>query len=372
MIKMRNKHIFTILTIAIVFVFALYIQPAEAFYFNNAKDALTRIEINTPASHLISFSLSNNEKIEVGYNLNISLKKSGVGFSIDDTSMTTADLDFNDGRERNIVSVDGTCSGFSGSDDIAVGVDGATSTITFTPCSGFVASQSNAAVDIKFGAAAMVGGLGVNRATNPIAPGTYTINIGRNGVSGTNILVIIIADDQLSITGTVDPTIAMFLSTNRFLSFGEVIDTDVRYATDDGSGSTIEPSNGKPFTVSSSTNGLGGITIYMYDQGNGIDSGLWSSDLMQLIPAQSSTDVIAASKSFGTYAKNETGFAIDDKFDNSGTGDGPITLTPQVVAQNNAPYADGSFDIVLKMATDGTTKAGHYGDTITFLCTAIY
>ena len=372
MIKKKSQHILTILVIASFFVFAHSIQSAQAFYFNNARDDLTRIKIATPSTHLIGFTLSNNEKIEIGYNLNIALKKSGVGFTIDGANMTTADLDFNDGRERNIVSIDGSCVGFNGNDDIAVGVDEVTSTLTFTPCSGFVSSPKNAAIDIKFGAAAIVGGLGSNRVTNPATPGTYFINIGRNGVPGTNIAIIIISDDQLSITGTVDPTIALFLSTNRSLSFGEVISTDVRYATSDGLGSSTIPENGKPFTVSSSTNGMGGITISMYDQGNGIDSGLWSSETMQLIPSAASTDVLAESKLFAVYAKNQAGFSLDDKFDNSGSGDGAIMLSPQVVAKNSLPYADGSFDIVLKMATNSNTKAGKYQDTVTFICTAIY
>lgn len=362
-IKIKNKAIFGVYLI-IMFLIVILSDHAEASNYVNLKDTMTRTKISTLSSHSITFQLTDDERIEVGYNPVIDFGEDSGGFVVDGASTVINDFDFNDGTERTVLS-----SCVDGANNIAFSIDDPTGILTFTPCGSYEPSLPNANVIIKYGTSATGG---VDRVTNPAIAGTYLIAIKHNAVSGTNIATVIVNEDKLNIDGTVEPMLIFSISSTAGLHFGDFIGTEIRYATDTLGGSLVEPVAGKPVSLFAGTNGQGGFTIYFYDQGSGTDSGLFANAISELIPAVPSSQVLSNTKTYGAYGKNASGLNIDAGFDNNGVGDLSVSRTPQELAGINTPLSAGSLDLVLKASTTAVTRAGLYSDTITLLCTGVY
>lgn len=363
---MKNKLIFVVLGLIVLLSFVIP-KIVDAQSIAAPRDTIGRIKVSLPTSHLITLTLTNNERFKIGDDLNIDFDNN---FQIDPNA-TAVDFDLNDGVERNIVSTNGLCVGFNGTNDIAISLDIAASKISFIPCGSFVQSGLNPTITIRVGENASQGGTGTNRITNPAIPGTYT-NIISIGGSRREVAVQIILEDQLSISGTVDPMIIFSISAND-IKFGQFITTKARYATTDGIGSESLPQNGQPVSIYAGSNGQGGVSVYASDAGDGTNSGLWADSISELIPATPATSVVDNSKTFAVYGKNASGLSLNPLYDNDIlNGEQAITRTPQILASTTTPLSGGSFDLVLKASTTSVTKAGHYVDVITILCTAIY
>ena len=207
--------------------------------------------------------------------------------------------------------------------------------------------------------------------TNATTQGSYAVTVA---VAGTNTATAqfadyIIDDDQVGVTGTVDPSLSFSIS-DIAIGFGSFIGTAIRYATGDAAGNASVPANDLPTKLVVSTNGDNGATITIQDEGSGSNPGLWSaSPISELIPAAASTLVTTGSKKYGAYGKNASSLTIHESFDNDTNSDVAISRTAQTFASATDPLSSASVDLTLLAAIDATTKAGAYTDTITIICT---
>ena len=208
---------------------------------------------------------------------------------------------------------------------------------------------------------------------NATTAGSYLITVavtGANTESG-NISIVVVDDDQVAVTATVDATLSFTISANS-VGFGSFVGTAVRYATADSNGDASQPGVDNPVKLEASSNGSRGLSISIQDQGSGAAAGLWNSVASELIPAAPSREAdVAGAKKYGVYGKNATNLAIADGFQHDQSKDVAITRVAQTFATYNT-VGGGSVDLALLAAVDATTKPGSYADTITLICTGLY
>ena len=215
---------------------------------------------------------------------------------------------------------------------------------------------------------------GVGKLGTPANTTTGIITMKTNNntidVDSTNFIIDIIANDQISISGVVDPTLTFSISDNS-IGFGAITSAAVRYVTGDLLGSATEAANGSPSTVSVSTNGTGGVVVEIKDTNSNSASGLYSSTagVEKTIPSAASTSVTLGNEGFGVYGKNSSNITLSEAFDNDSTSDLAISTTFQTIASTSGPVDSGSFDISAKAGVSGSTPAGNYADTLTVVAT---
>jgi len=226
-------------------------------------------------------------------------------------------------------------------------------------------------VVIEIGTNATFGVAGDQAINNPTTANVYIISIaGSFGDTG-SMSIVTLTDDQVQVTGTIDNTLSFAISDNA-IGFGNFATTNIRYATADAVGDVSQPGNGLPTQLTVGTNSSQGLTISISDEGSGVAAGLYNTVASELIPASASTLVVNNSKKYGAYGKNASSLTIHESFDNDSTADVAISRTPQTFASTNSAVNNGTVDVALLAATDSTTKAGSYADTLTLICTGNY
>jgi len=190
----------------------------QAAALTSMSDTMTRLQTSTLSSHDILFTLVGANTVANGDTITIDFDEDGGKFTVANSGWVVGDFDFNDGAERVIFGVvQGTapqtpdCTGSVGVNDIAVAVETDTGKIKFAPCSSYTASGAAPIVNIEFGSVAA--GPGTNRITNPGSSGSTVIAITETTDSG-SLAVPIMTSDQVTVSGTVDPSITSTLSSS--------------------------------------------------------------------------------------------------------------------------------------------------------------
>ena len=332
-------------------------QLVQAANLTTLSDNMSRIKASTLSDHTIDFVtptgvIALNQTITLNFNSFTTV-----------TAVTASDVSLG-------VSSSSACSGFSartvnaspGLDIWGVGVS--STTVTFTaPSSGTIGTSGILAgkcVEIRIGAN-RTGGGGTTRITSP-GTGLQTISIaGTFGDTGT-IGVAIIANDQVALTATVNPTLTFTLSQTS-LGFGALTTANGRWATN-GGGANVATAG---LRLATSTNGVGGYTIYVL--GDTLKDG---------------TKTITALGSSTASSPNNTQFGMNVATFSTGTG--VITLQPPYstasqygwtatgttqtsVVTNTGPDSGSQFDISYLANISGITPAGNYTATHTWTAT---
>ncbi|MCX6806534.1 MAG: hypothetical protein NT135_00165 [Candidatus Berkelbacteria bacterium] len=192
---------------------------------------------------------------------------------------------------------------------------------------------------------------------NHATAATYTISIGGDFGDTGKIAVVILDNDQFTVSASVDPTITFSLD-NTATAFGTL------------SGTIATSSPNVTLTVSTNTNS--GYTLTVQDQGSGSNPGLWNSDASFLIGSadysyNNSADLSSVA-GYGIQCSSASA-TCQSPYNVSGTNVGGYERT----AQNFATY-DGIADshtvtITSKAKVSGSTPAGSYNDTVTVIAT---
>lgn len=354
----------------------LFARPAWATVVTDPKDTMTRQKISTSSSHTISFTLSGSETFASTETITLDFHEDDSGFTVDGSSTTASDFDFNDGTERTIVA-SGACSG-SPQNEVQFAVNDSTGVVTLTACSGYTASGAGATITIEYGSSASGG---TDRVTNPASAKSQTINMaGTFGDDAFTIAVPIVDDDQVSITASVDAYIDFDID----VADGHG-DSDDPYTVALGvlsyASITQETTSGIPeIYVDLSTNADGGVLVQV-KSANGA-TGLSSSSTGDNIP--SSTTTLTTSTTDGGYglAADENAAATEgilqavtpfNVWSTSGGIGGLTTSFQTILNTNSAPVVDGNGKIAVR-ATAGksTSSAYDYSDTLTFVAIPTY
>lgn len=338
---------FTALTLALL-LNALFLSSAHAAAMTSLSDTMSRLADATASNHTVKMTLGTSTNWDAGDTLTVTFDS---GFGLTDLSNTDAtDYDINTGIEETIVA-NGSCAS---TDAISItSISG--QVITFTACPSYSAPGNNSTITIEIGTNATTGGTGNTQITNPATTGTKLITLGGTiGDTGT-IAIVIIDDEQIPVTASVNPTIS-FTVANTALSLGLL---------DSGSISTSSYNN-----ITIGTNGSGGYTVTIRDSGNGSNPGLYNTGASKLIASADALPLTAGSEGYGGQCNKFSGSGTCTF---TGTGDNVdgFLLTDQTFASyGSKPTGTDTFQIRVKAAISTSTDAGSYVDTLTLIGTA--
>lgn len=203
---------------------------------------------------------------------------------------------------------------------------------------------------------------------------TVTTNDGSSDIDSSKLAVDIIADDEVQVTGRVEPTLTFSITDNddgdNIIGFGPMTSAAVRYA--DGTQVGAAAANA-PVTLTLDTNADDGAVIEVKDTNPAAGTGLHSVGTGTTLVSTPAEGVVAGTEGFGIYALNAaatTGtLTIDAGFDNGGGDDVAISNSYQTLASTTAPIDGGSLDMEAVAAVSGVTPAGDYETTLTLLAT---
>ena len=345
------------LVVALLALFS-YPQLAKAASLTAISDVLTRLKASTASSHDITFTMDGSTTIIDSETVTVDFDEDGGKFVVAGAATVVGDLDFNDGTERNIVDVDGDCSGHFGGNDIAAQINDTTGVLTFTACSVYTPSASGATVNIEYGTAAG----GTNRVTNP-STGTYVLDIGGTFGDSGKIGIVIITDDQVVVSTTIDPTLTFVITTNTV--------TLTKSGGGNPDSSNTGFNEGAANTLAASTNGDGGYTITY----NGAT--LTGANTIDAMAAKTTSST--GTEQFGINLKNNaTPNTGADPSGGSGTPAADYNTADQFrfivgtttdLASASAPSDTTTFTVTYIVNVAGTTEAEVYTTTITYICT---
>ena len=178
-----SKKIFIALA-ALFFLLTIFLTnltfSVNATSLTSLSDTLTRLQKGELSSHTIRFSLPDSESFDTGETIQYDFGEDDERWSVNKATSLISDFDFSDGIERNIVSTNEDCTGYLGSDDIVILIDGITGVINAYACQNFVSSTPGATITLKFGSAAG----GMDRVRNPSEPGSTIMKITHTNTAG--------------------------------------------------------------------------------------------------------------------------------------------------------------------------------------------
>ncbi|EKD56329.1 MAG: hypothetical protein ACD_58C00224G0003 [uncultured bacterium] len=360
--KQFKKSISYFLIVVLVLSFFNY-KLSYAASLTTLSDALTRNKISTLSDHTIKYrQITQLSSGTIGIDFNT------AGF--DDGTVDYTDIDLFYGSSQS--EVNGSCSTnctnatlASSAGAGAWGAVFATNALTLSyPTSAGTAINANDYIRIEIGTSASGGD---QQITNPGSTGSKVISIV-SGADDGNIAVVILTNDQVGVSATVQPTISFSVS-DISIGAGDIDTANIYYATSDTNGSTSEPSSGSPSLLTASTNAVNGLSISIKSNGDGSsNAGIYSSTLSDLIEAAASTAVSANSDGYGVYGKSATSLTIAEGYDNDSNSDAAITRSFTTFLSTTSPVSGGTADLSIKMGVGATTKAGAYTDTLTLVC----
>jgi hypothetical protein len=356
LLKMAKKLFAFFLFFSLLFCWSLSGVKTQAAAQSSLSDEMTHQKKSVDSNHSIVFTTPTG--VSAGQTMVVTFPADFSTTSVDYTDIDVAD----DGVDLVLGS---SASGITWG-----AVFGGTGlrTLTITSGTGTIAATSVVAIEIGTNATSdTTGDQAINNATTA---NSFTISItAGNGADSGNIGITILDDDQIAVSATTDPSVSLSIS-DLVIGFGSFISTNIRYATSDAAGSATEPVADNPTKLIADTNAGNGLSINIYDEGNGTNPGLWSSAVSELIASDTSRNIIIVGlkKKYGAYGKNASGLTIHENFDNDAV-DSALSRSAQLFATTAAPVSSGSVDLALVAAVDGATKAGNYIDTITVTCT---
>ncbi len=333
--------------------FFTYPQVSHAAALTVLSDTMSRVKISESANHDIKFRTPtgmSSGTFTIDFNT--------AGFSSGSVDYTDIDLQYGSSEAQ----VNGSCSssctqatlaGSAGAGDW--GASFSSNTLTFTyPSSGGTALGGNDYVRVLIGTNAASGD---QQMSNPGSSGTKTITITLPTDSG-KLAVAIVADDQFTISATVDPTITLGLSAT---------------STDFGTLSTSVATASPNITLTVNTNATSGYTISLQDAGDGTaNPGLYNTDADYVIGSgdysyNNSVDLSSVA-GYGVQCASADA-TCTAPYNVSGNNVGGYELTAQTFATFDGPASSHSITITSKAKITGATPAGSYNDTATVIAT---
>lgn len=346
--------------------FSLPVPSAQAAAVTSLRDTLTRLKASTDANHTIEF-----------------VTPTGVDASTDTITITFAS-GWTLAAEAAVnfdlaVGDSGTCSTAAFTDKALAltaaagtwGVDVTGQVITFFAPTDAASGEITAGrcVQIQAGSNATTGGTGsASTVTNPTA-GQSTATIGGTfGDSGT-LAVRIIADEQVSVTATVDPTLTFTVDDNT-IGFGSLSASTGRWATGDTTGGNASagstPTAAHTMTVA--TNAQSGYAITY--NGATLTSG---ANTVSVASISSDSDGTPGSEQFALSASTDGNATIASGYARAANSSWNfVASTTTTLVSEIIPTTTETISVSYLGNITTTTEAGSYTTTVTYIATAVF
>jgi hypothetical protein len=334
-----RKNISLLLIISLI-LFLIPQKLAFAASLTALSDTLSRMKASTASNHTIKFTTPSG--VAAGQTMTITFPTGFTIGSVDYTDIDVAD----DGVDLTLAATaSGTTWGAAFSGQV----------LTITSGTGTIAGSS--VITIEIGLNATFGVAGDAQIINQTVAQNNTdpkIVIGGTFGDAGTIAVEIVADDQVVLSASVDPSITFSLSANSS-AFGSL-----------STGSVTTSSPNIDLTIA--TNANAGYTITVKDQGSGSAAGLYNSDASYNIASASAT-LSAGTEGYGIQGSSAQA-TIASPYNVSGNQVGALQTTAQNLATyNTSTSGNHTITVTHKAAISGSTKAGSYGDTLTYIAT---
>lgn len=171
------------------------LNPARAAAISPLKDTVSRLEQGVQGTHTFAFTTSTS--LTATQTINIAFDTAADSFTLDGTIAST---DFSGVSGLTMVANVGACAGAT--DEVYPSVDASApgESYTLTVCTGDTVPAGAIAFTIDN-----------NEITNPAGAGVYKVDITTTSDSG-SLALAIVADDTVSVTATVDPSVTFSIS----------------------------------------------------------------------------------------------------------------------------------------------------------------
>lgn len=337
--------------------FLFYAKSVEAAGLTSMSDFMTRQKAAVVSDHYFTFTTPSG--VAAAGTIVVSMPTFTVAV------LAATDIVFKDNGGAAITTAT------TGPTGTTWGLTNTSTSFTLTSATGTILAGHTVTINVING-----------KITNP-AVSTPAITITAGADSGL-IEASIITEDQIGISGIIDPTISFAISATT-LDFGHFASAGTRWANT-STGASSEPAAGSTITFTVSTNATSGLNVSIKDVGNGTTPGLYSSGTSSLLTATA-----AANASWGTGTTDSYAYAIYGKnpgsnltiaanFLSTATGVTGLAAPNATPPANYATFvsstvplaASTTVNLFAKAATVGTTKAGIYIDTLTCVCTGTF
>ena len=350
--KFKNLVIFSLIFALIVFF--TYPQVVSAAALTSLSDTMSRLADSTPTAvysdHTIKFTTPTGagdatDTIEVTM---------PTGFTIGTVDYT--DIDLSHGASTGYETEE-TLAATAGVSDWGASFTGQVLSLDHptNAANGDIAASDKVIVEIGLNASG-----GNAQIQNHATAATYTISIGGDFGDSGKIAIVILADDQVQLTATVNPSITFSISATSS-AFGEL---------STGSVTTSSPD----ITLTVGTNAQTGYTISVQDEGSGSNPGLYNTTASYLIGSANSSYADEATLSIGNEGVgiqgSSAGATIAARYDKSGNNVGGLERTATTLASySSGMTGNHTVTVTHKAAISSWTKAGSYSDTLTYIAT---
>jgi len=350
-----NKKLVLILILAIL-LFFIPQKVSATGPLTALSDTMSRLADSTPtavlSNHTIKYTTPTG--VAAGQNMQITFP---TGFTIGTVDYTDIDVSWGPSTgAENELTLAATASGTTW------GAVFAGQVLTIISGTGTITAASK--VIIEIGLNATFGVAGDAQIQNHATAATYTISIAGTFTDTGKIAIVILTDDQVQLTATVDPSITFSLSANssayETLSTGSVIDSS------------------PDITLTVGTNAGSGYTVTVRDTGSDTNPGLYNSTAAYLIGSTDSsysngpTALVAGTEGMGVYVFSTTGTPTVAARYNGGTGTqvgGLEIADTTIISRATGMSANDTATIRHKAAISAFTAAGSYTDTLTYIAT---
>jgi hypothetical protein len=336
--------------VAILLLTAIFIPNTQAASVTSISDTMSRLKASTASNHTIQFTTPTG--VGVSENITITFP---AGFTIGSVDYT--DIDVTDDTVDLLLAA---TPGIGAGSAMGAAFSGQVLTLTQNDTDTIAAGS---VVAIEIGTNATSGVTGDQQITNSTA-GTQIITIGGTNDSG-QLAVVIVSDDQVVISATVDPTLTFTITNN------SVALLTAASGNPDASNTAYNGSN----TLTIGTNANGGYSLTY--NGATLTSGANTITAMATKAASST-----GSEQFGINLKNNTTPNVGaDPAGGSGAASADYNTADQyrfvagtttAMASAAGPSADTTYTVSYIANVSSNTEAGAYSTTVTYICTGTF
>jgi hypothetical protein len=340
---------YVLLALMLVAGFGLPFSPVYAAPLTSVSDTLSTLTQSVVANHTISFVATSGVvatgTITIVFPDSFASGLNGIAFG---------DLDMTDNGSE--IALAAAASGSTW------GVGVATRTITITSDSGSITAGHTVVIEI--GTNATTGVQGDTQIVNPAQANDIVISITSGTDSGSLAIATLNPSDTVSVTAQVSPTLTFAIS-DTTIGFGTLSSGAPRYATGNLAGNAAET---EAHTLQASTNADNGYTITV----TGYTLSTEASGAGNTITA------IGAVNTASDFGTEQFGLRM-----NASGGDGSVVAPyaaagfaldtaafPDQVAQSLVPSDTTTYSVRYIANISGSTEAGSYSTTLTYIATA--
>lgn len=353
-----SKKIHKVIVVVSLFALSLLHFPAvmAAGSLSTLSDTMSNISDSTPSTtfsnHTIKFTTPSG--VAAGQNMSFTFP---TGFGL--TTVVFGDVDISwgaTGAENNDTAAQAMATSCSGA---TWGAVVASQVLTITSCTSSIPAGNT--VILEIGTNATYGGTGPHQISNHATASTYTIAIaGTFGDTGA-LAIVLVTDAQVAVSASIAPTISFVISTNT-VALGALT-----------TGAIANPAG---ITLTIGTNAASGYVVTIASEGNGTVAGLYSLAAASNIASATAT-LTAGTAGYGVSAAITAGGAeptIASPYAGlPANGVGALLHAGQTLVSAAAPTSvNHVITVNTKAAISGSTRAGNYVDTHTYLATATY